>query len=57
MAAGLMGANGEPTITRMKRLRYQPPTLGIGLIVALAMGTVAGVIGYNGVLVWRFFFD
>jgi hypothetical protein len=41
----------------MKRLRYQRPTLGIGLIMALAIGTVAGVFGYYGVLIWRFFFD
>jgi hypothetical protein len=26
-------------------------------IMALAIGTVAGVFGYYGVLVWRFFFD
>jgi hypothetical protein len=47
---------GRP-LSRMKRLRYQRPTLGIGLIMALAIGTVAGVLGYYGVLVWRFFFD
>ena len=47
---------GRP-LSRMKRLRYQRPTLGIGLIMALAMGTVAGVFGYYGVLIWRFFFD
>jgi ABC-type antimicrobial peptide transport system permease subunit len=47
---------GRP-LSRMKRLRYQRPTLGIGLIVALAISTVAGVLGYYGVLVWRFFFD
>jgi hypothetical protein len=41
----------------MKRLRYQRPTLGIGLIMALALGTVAGVFGYYGVLIWRFFSD
>ena len=41
----------------MKRLRYQRPTLGIRLIMALAIGTVAGVFGYYGVLIWRFFFD
>jgi hypothetical protein len=39
----------------MKRLRYQRSTLGIGLIMALAIGTVAGVLGYYGVLVWRSF--
>jgi hypothetical protein len=47
---------GRP-LSRMKRLRYQRPTLGIGLIMALAIGTVAGVFGYYGVLIWRFFFD
>ncbi|WP_283816578.1 hypothetical protein [Bradyrhizobium sp. AUGA SZCCT0431] len=41
----------------MKRLRYQRPTLGLGLIMALAIGGVAAVFGYYGVLVWRFFFD
>jgi hypothetical protein len=41
----------------MKRLRYQRPRLGIGLIMVLAIGTVAGVFGYYGVMVWRFFFD
>jgi len=25
--------------------------------MALAIGTVAGVFGYYGVLIWRFFFD
>jgi len=25
--------------------------------MALAIGTVAGVFGYFGVLVWRFFYD
>jgi hypothetical protein len=25
--------------------------------MALAIGTVAGVFGYYGILVWRFFFD
>jgi hypothetical protein len=47
---------GRP-LSCMKRLRYQRPTIGIGLIMALAIGTVAGVFGYYGVLVWRFFFD
>jgi hypothetical protein len=47
---------GRP-LSRMKRLRYQRPTLGIGLIMALAIGAVAGVFGYYGVLIWRFFFD
>jgi hypothetical protein len=37
----------------MKRLRYQRPTLGIGLIMALAVGTVAGLFGYYGVLQLR----
>ena len=32
---------GRP-LSRMKRLRYQRPTPGIGLIMALAIGTVAG---------------
>jgi hypothetical protein len=41
----------------MRRLRYQRPTLGTGLIVALAIGVVAVVFGYYGILVWRFFFD
>jgi hypothetical protein len=44
-------------LSRMKRLRHQRPRLGIGLIMALAIGTVAGVFGYYGVLVWRFFYD
>jgi hypothetical protein len=47
---------GRP-LSRMKRLRYQRPRLGIGLIMALAIGTVAGVFGYYGVLVWRLFVD
>jgi hypothetical protein len=47
---------GRP-LSRMKRLRYQRPTLGIGLIMVLAIGAVAGVFGYYGFLVWRFFFD
>jgi hypothetical protein len=47
---------GRP-LSRMKRLRYPRPTLGLGLIMALAIGTVAGVFGYCGVLIWRFFFD
>jgi hypothetical protein len=41
----------------MKRLRHQRPRLGIGLMMALAIGMVAGVFGYYGVLVWRFFYD
>jgi hypothetical protein len=41
----------------MKRLPSQRPTIGIGLIVALAISTVVGVFGYYGVLVWRFFLD
>jgi hypothetical protein len=41
----------------MKRLRYQRPTLGLRLIMALAIGTVAVVFGYYGILAWRFFFD
>jgi hypothetical protein len=41
----------------MRRLRYQRPTLEIGIIMALAIRTVAGVFGYFGLLVWRFFFD
>ena len=55
---GLRGTDwpGRP-LPRMRRLRYQRPRLGIGLIMALAVGTVAGVFGYYGVLVWRFFFD
>ena len=44
-------------LSRMKRLRYQRPTLGFGLIMALAMGAVMGVFGYYAILVWRFFFD
>jgi hypothetical protein len=36
---------GRP-LSRMKRLRYQRPTLGIGLNMALAIGTVVGVLGY-----------
>jgi hypothetical protein len=47
---------GRP-LSRMKRLRYQRPTLGIGLIMALAIGGVAGVFGYYGGLVWRLFVD
>jgi hypothetical protein len=41
----------------MKRLRHQRTTLGTGLMIALAISVVAGVFGYYGVLVWRFFFD
>jgi hypothetical protein len=41
----------------MKRLRYQRPTLGLGLIMTLAIGTVAVLFGHYCVLVWRFFFD
>ena len=41
----------------MRRLRYQRPAIGMGLIMVLAIVTVAGVFGYYGVLVWRFFFD
>ena len=41
----------------MKRLRHQRPRLGIGLMMAFAIGTVAGVFGYYGGLVWRFFND
>jgi hypothetical protein len=41
----------------MRQLRYQRPRLGIGLIIAIAIGTVAGVFGYYGILVWRFFLD
>jgi hypothetical protein len=41
----------------MRQLRYQRPRLRFGLMIAIAIGTVAGVIGYYGVLVWRFFFD
>jgi hypothetical protein len=41
----------------MKRLRDQRSKPGIGLIMAVAIGTVVGVFGYCGVLVWRFFFD
>jgi hypothetical protein len=41
----------------MRPLRHQRPRLGTGLIMALAIGTVAGVFGYYGVLIWRFFFD
>jgi hypothetical protein len=41
----------------MKRLHYQRPTLRIGLMMALAIGTVAGVFRYYAVLVWRFFFN
>lgn len=44
-------------LARMKRLRYQRLTHGIGLIMSLAIGTVADVFGYYGGLVWRFFFD
>jgi hypothetical protein len=44
-------------LSRMKRLRHQRPRLGIGLVMALAIGAVAGVFGYYGLLVWRFFFD
>jgi hypothetical protein len=29
----------------------------MGLIMVLAIGAVAGVFGYYGFLVWRFFFD
>jgi hypothetical protein len=47
---------GRP-LSLMKRPRYQRPTLRIGLIMALAIGTLAGVFGYYGVMVWRFFFD
>jgi hypothetical protein len=32
----------------MKRLRYERPTLRIGLIMVLAIGNVAGVFGYYG---------
>jgi hypothetical protein len=41
----------------MKRLLYQRPTLGIGVMMALAISIVASLFGYYGVLVWRFFFD
>jgi hypothetical protein len=44
-------------LLRVKRLRYLRPTLGIGLMIALAIIIVAGLVGYYGVLVWRFFFD
>jgi hypothetical protein len=47
----------EQTGWTARRLRYQRPMIGIGLIMALAIGTVAGVFGYYGVLVWRFLFD
>jgi hypothetical protein len=30
----------------MKRLRYQGPTLGTGLMIALTISIVAGVFGY-----------
>jgi hypothetical protein len=46
-----------PRSTGMRRLRYQRPRLGIGMMIALAIGTVAAVFGYYGVLVWRFFYD
>jgi hypothetical protein len=32
-------------------------SLGIGLIMALAISTVAGVFAYYGFLAWRFFVD
>ena len=44
-------------LSRMKRLRYQRRTLRIGLMIALAIIIVVGMVGYYGVLVWRFFFD
>jgi hypothetical protein len=44
-------------LSRMKRLRYQRRTLRIGLMIALAISIVVGMVGYYGVLVWRFFFD
>jgi hypothetical protein len=43
--------------TGMGRLQHQRARPGIGLIMALAIGTVAGVFGYYGILVRRFFFD
>jgi hypothetical protein len=42
--------------TGMRRLRHQRPRLGIAMIVALAIGTVAGVFGYYVVWVLQFFF-
>jgi hypothetical protein len=52
-----IGSGYLKTWSRMRRLRYQRPTLGIGLIMALAISTVIGMFAYYGVLVWRFFFD
>jgi hypothetical protein len=41
----------------MKPMRRQRPTLGMGLMMASAIGVVVVVFGYYGVLVWRYFFD
>jgi hypothetical protein len=46
-----------PRSTGTGRLRHQRPRPGIGLIMAIAIGIVAGVFGYYGILAWRFFFD
>jgi hypothetical protein len=47
----------EQTGWAARRLRYQRPMIGIGLIMALAISAVAGVFACYGVLVWRFFLD
>jgi hypothetical protein len=51
------GCRAMDRLAAMKPMRRQRPTLGMGLMMANAIGVVVGVCGYYGVLIWRYFFD